>query len=157
MCYLLSLELSVPVNSVRFPPVKVGRGNSQRQSCRHQHEDEDAWSTGDSAARMRGPASSPGPPLGTVLGKRPWAGHRTMSYRGAWQQDGLHPPPHSVQSGSGGGWGMGEGAQELQDPVETSQPLQEGGRSCGRKGNTRRKPGTSPRTRAIHYLSTHVP
>lgn len=88
------------------------------------HKDKEAWNTGDGAARMRGAASSPGPPLGAVLGK---ATGRALS-----------PSQRAI------GRGTGEGAQKLQDWVETSRPLQEGGCGRGREVGAGRKPEPLP-------------
>lgn len=69
------------------------------------HKDEDAGSTGD--------GQQPWASLGAVQGKRPWTGHRAMSYQGAWPEDGLCPPPHSTQSGSEGHGRRSPGATRL--------------------------------------------
>ena len=123
------------------------RGDSQRQRCRSQAQGRGCREHRRRPAALGLPGLCAGEmtmdgPQGHELSRslaRGWASS-SSSQHAVRQRGAREKEPRSYKTGGD----------------EARQPLQEGGCGCGRKGGIRRKPGTSPRTRAIHYLSTHV-
>ena len=78
-------------------------------------EEEDEWTIGEGAARMRGPVSSPRPPLGAVLGNHHGWSTGPLVIKEPGNGMGFILLLTACSQAAGG---TGEGAQKLPDLVE---------------------------------------